>query len=220
MPGVEGAPRQKFRGEDAAQGDRACVLASSDPVASISRTHERHPAPATMQRPHILASYVTAMVVVIVAANITVQTPINDWLTWGAVTYPFAFLVTDLANRFEGAAFARRVVYAGFMIAIGASAWLATPRIAIASGLAFLTAELIDVLIFDRMRRHAWWKPPLVSTLVASVVDTAVFFSVAFAGTAMPWVTLGIGDFGVKVALALIALIPFRAAMALYGARG
>jgi uncharacterized PurR-regulated membrane protein YhhQ (DUF165 family) len=173
-----------------------------------------------MQRPHILAGYVTAMVVVIVAANVTVQTPINDWLTWGAVTYPFAFLVTDLANRFEGAAFARRVVYAGFVIAIGASAWLATPRIAIASGLAFLAAELLDVAIFDRLRRRAWWKPPLVSTLVASVVDTAVFFSVAFAGTTMPWVTLGIGDFGVKVVLALIALVPFRAAMALYGERG
>jgi uncharacterized PurR-regulated membrane protein YhhQ (DUF165 family) len=173
-----------------------------------------------MQSPHILAGYITAMVVVIVAANVTVQTPINDWLTWGAVTYPFAFLVTDLANRFEGAAFARRVVYAGFVMAIGASAWLATPRIAIASGLAFLAAELLDVAIFDRLRRHAWRKPPLVSTLVASVVDTAVFFSVAFAGTTMPWVTLGIGDFGVKVVLALIALVPFRAAMTLYGARG
>jgi hypothetical protein len=173
-----------------------------------------------MQRPHILAGYIGAMVIVIVAANITVQKPINDWLTWGAITYPFAFLVTDLANRFEGAAFARRIVYAGFAIAIGASAWLATPRIAIASGLAFLTAELLDVMIFDRLRQLAWWKPPLVSTLAGSVVDTAVFFSMAFAGTTVPWVTLGIGDFGVKVVLAFLTLIPFRAAMALYGVRG
>jgi uncharacterized PurR-regulated membrane protein YhhQ (DUF165 family) len=187
--------------------------------APPSENSTQHLTPANMQRFPILAGYVAAMVTVIVAANITVQKPINDWLTWGALTYPFAFLVTDLANRFEGPAFARKVVYAGFVIAIGASAWLATPRIAIASGLAFLTAELLDIVIFDKLRRLAWWKPPLVSTLAASVVDTAVFFSVAFAGTQVPWVTLGIGDLGVKVLLAVLALVPFRAAMALYGAR-
>ncbi len=164
----------------------------------------------------VLAGFVAAMVLVIAASNVLVQHPINDWLTWGALTYPFAFLVTDLANRFHGPAFARRVVWAGFVIAVAASAWLATPRIAVASGTAFLLAELVDVRIFDRLRREAWWKPPLVSTLVGSVLDTAVFFSVAFAGTDMPWVTLALGDLGVKFALALATLLPFRAALALW----
>ncbi len=163
-----------------------------------------------------LAGFVAAMVTVIAASNVLVQQPVNHWLTWGAVTYPFAFLVTDLANRFHGPAFARRVVWAGFVIAVAASAWLATPRIAMASGTGFLLAELVDVRIFHRLRHQAWWRPPLVSTLAGSVLDTAIFFSVAFAGTDMPWVTLAAGDLGVKVALALAALLPFRAALALW----
>jgi hypothetical protein len=166
--------------------------------------------------PRVLAGFVAAMVAVIAASNVLVQHPVNDWLTWGALTYPFAFLVTDLANRFHGPAFARRVVWAGFVIAVAASAWLATPRIAVASGTAFLLAELVDVRIFDRLRRQAWWKPPLVSTLVGSVLDTAVFFSVAFAGTDMPWITLALGDLGVKFALAVATLLPFRAALVLW----
>jgi uncharacterized PurR-regulated membrane protein YhhQ (DUF165 family) len=167
-------------------------------------------------RAGVLAGFVATMVVVIAASNMLVQHPVNDWLTWGALTYPFAFLVTDLANRFQGPVFARRVVWAGFVIAVTASAWLATPRIAVASGTAFLVAELVDVGIFDRLRRRAWWQPPLVSTLVGSVLDTAVFFSLAFAGTEMPWVTLALGDLGVKFALAVITLLPFRAALALW----
>lgn len=102
------------------------------------------------------------------------------------------------------------------MIALLLSAWLATPRIALASGTAFLCAELLDVTIFNRLRRLAWWKPPLVSTLFASVVDTAIFFTLAFAGTDMPWVTLALGDFGVKLVIALFALLPFRMALALF----
>jgi hypothetical protein len=163
-----------------------------------------------------LAGFLLALVLVILSSNILVQTPVNDWLTWGAITYPFSFLITDLANRYYGLRFARRVVYAGFVIALVLSAYYATPRIALASGTAFLVAELVDVHIFDRLRRRAWWQPPLVSTLVGSVLDTAVFFTLAFYGTDMPWITLGLGDLAVKVALAVLTLLPFRAALALF----
>jgi len=124
--------------------------------------------------------FTLAITLVILSSNVLVQYPLNDWLTWGAITYPFAFLITDLANRYFGLRFARKVVYAGFVIAVVLSAWYATPRIALASGTAFLTAELLDVKIFDWLRRRIWWQPPLVSTLFGSVVDTAVFFSLAF----------------------------------------
>ncbi len=163
-----------------------------------------------------LAGFLLALVLVILSSNILVQAPVNDWLTWGAITYPFSFLITDLANRYYGLRFARRVVYAGFVIALVLSAYYATARIALASGSAFLVAELVDVHIFDRLRRRAWWQPPLVSTLVGSALDTAVFFTLAFYGTGMPWVTLGLGDFAVKVALAVLTLLPFRAALALF----
>jgi uncharacterized PurR-regulated membrane protein YhhQ (DUF165 family) len=155
------------------------------------------------------------MTLVIVLSNVLVQTPVNDWLTWGAVTYPFSFLITDLANRYHGPRFARQVVYAGFVVAVVLSAWYATPRIALASGTAFLVAELVDVKIFDRLRRHAWWQAPLLSTFVSSALDTVLFFSLAFYATGMPWVTLALGDFGVKLMLALLTLAPFRAALAL-----
>jgi len=160
-------------------------------------------------------AFAAAMVLIVVSSNVLVQYPLSDWLTWGAITYPFSFLVVDLANRYHGPRMARRIVYVGFVVALLLSAWLATPRIAIASGTAFLCAELLDVTVFNRLRRHAWWKPPLVSTLFASVVDTAIFFTLAFAGTDMPWVTLALGDLGVKVAIALFALVPFRVALAL-----
>lgn len=160
-------------------------------------------------------AFAAAMVLIVVSSNVLVQYPLSDWLTWGAITYPFSFLVVDLANRYHGPRMARRIVYVGFVVALVLSAWLATPRIAVASGTAFLCAELMDVTIFNRLRRHAWWKPPLVSTLFASVVDTAVFFTLAFAGTDMPWVTLALGDLGVKLAIALFALAPFRVALAL-----
>ena len=160
-------------------------------------------------------AFAAAMVLIVVSSNVLVQYPLSDWLTWGAITYPFSFLVVDLANRYHGPRMARRIVYVGFVVALLLSAWLATPRIAIASGTAFLCAELLDVTVFNRLRRHAWWKPPLVSTLFASVVDTAIFFTLAFAGTDMPWVTLALGDLGVKLAIALFALVPFRVALAL-----
>jgi len=155
------------------------------------------------------------MVLIVVSANVLVQYPLNDWLTWGALTYPISYLITDLTNRWFGAQAARRVVWSGFTVAVLISAWLATPRIALASGSAFLVSQLMDVTLFDRMRQRAWWQPPLLSSVLGSLVDTAIFFSLAFAGTQVPWVTLGIGDYGVKVVLALILLAPYRATLAL-----
>lgn len=163
-----------------------------------------------------------AMMVVVTASNILVQYPINDLLTWGAFTYPVAFLVTDLTNRKLGAKQARCVVYVGFALAVLLSIYLADPRIAVASGTAFLTAQLLDVAVFDRLRQRKWWMPPLVSSLIGSVVDTALFFSIAFAGIPGDdvvllgvgmtwWVALAIGDFGVKLLIALLMLLPFGA---------
>lgn len=168
-----------------------------------------------MKRLHITAAFALAMILIIVSSNILVQYPLGEWLTWGALTYPFSFLVVDLANRYYGPRTARQIVYVGFVVALLLSAWLATPRIAMASGTAFLCAELLDVTVFNRLRRRTWWQPPLLSTLAASVLDTAIFFTLAFAGTDMPWVTLALGDFGVKLAIALFALLPFRIALAL-----
>lgn len=167
-----------------------------------------------MHMPRGMAVGIVAMVGVVACSNVLVQYQINSWLTWGAFTYPVAFLVTDLTNRAFGPQRARQVVYVGFALAVVLSAMLATPRIAAASGLAFLAAQLLDVRIFDRFRHlDRWWMPPLVSSLIASAVDTALFFSIAFAGTEVPWVTLGLGDYAVKLALALSMLIPFRALM-------
>ena len=171
------------------------------------------PRRSTMPRRGV-ALGVLAMAVIVTTANITVQFPINDWLTWGAFTYPVSFLVTDLCNRAMGPRNARQVVYAGFVVAVVLSALLATPRIAIASGGAFLVAQLLDVQIFDRLRAaRRWWAPPLVSSSVASALDTALFFSIAFAGTDLPWVTLALGDYAVKLVLALVMLVPFGIAI-------
>ncbi len=154
------------------------------------------------------------MTVVVAASNVLVQYPINDWITWGAMTYPVAFLITDLTNRRLGARAARRVVYAGFALAVAFSIYLATPRIAIASGSAFLVAQLLDVYVFDRLRRRQWWLAPLVSSVLGSVIDTALFFTLAFAGSGQPWIGWAIGDLGVKLAVALAMLIPFRLLLA------
>lgn len=159
-----------------------------------------------------------AMVIIVVSANVLVQFPISNWLTWGAATYPISFLVTDIANRFHGPNVARKVLYAGFFVAVIISAYLATPRIAVASGIAFLIAQLLDVQIFDRLRADLWWKAPLVSSVVGSAIDTALFFTIAFFGTAMPWVTLAIGDFMVKIAIAILMLVPFSVANRSYSA--
>jgi uncharacterized PurR-regulated membrane protein YhhQ (DUF165 family) len=162
---------------------------------------------------------VIAMIVVVVASNYLVQFPINDWLTWGAFTYPAAFLVTDLTNRRYGPAKARRVVYVGFALAVVLSIVAATPRIALASGSAFLIAQLLDVFVFDRLRRQDWWRAPLVSSTLGSIVDTALFFSLAFAFTGLPWVTWALGDFAAKMVMAGTLLIPFRLLMSYIQAR-
>jgi uncharacterized PurR-regulated membrane protein YhhQ (DUF165 family) len=162
---------------------------------------------------------VLAMTVVVTASNVLVQHPINDYLTWAAFTYPVAFLVTDLSNRCLGPQKARQVVLAGFVVAIVFSALLATPRIAFASASAFLFAQLLDIFLFNRLRRGAWWRAPFISSTVASALDTALFFGLAFAGTAVPWVTLAIGDYAMKLAMALVMLIPFRALLPLLPSR-
>ena len=188
---------------------------------------------------------ILAMAAIVLASNILVQFLFGNWLTWGAVTYPLAFLVTDIMNRVYGVAAARRVVFAGFVTGVicsligtqimGEFGPLVTLRIALGSGLAFLVAQLMDVAIFDRLRAGAWWRAPVVSTLVGSSLDTALFFTIAFsaslsflepandvswAGDILPilghgpeaplWVSLAIADWLVKLALALIALVPFR----------
>ena len=154
---------------------------------------------------------ILAMMAVVVASNYLVQFPINDWLTWGAFTYPVAFLVTDLTNRAVGAPSARRVAWAGFAIAVLVSLWLAPWRIALASGTAFIVAQLLDISVFNQWRQQSWWKAPLIGSIIASVVDTAVFFSLAFAGTELNWLTLAAGDLGIKWLMALVLLAPYRA---------
>lgn len=188
---------------------------------------------------------ILAMAAIVVASNILVQFLVGDWLTWGAFTYPFAFLVTDLTNRFFGVAAARRVVLAGFGVGLACSLIgtqimgefgpLVTLRIALGSATAFLVAQLMDVTVFDWFRRRAWWQAPLFSTLVGASLDTAVFFTIAFSaaltflepgndtgwatgavallgiGPAAPlWVSLALADWGVKLLLAIVALVPFR----------
>ena len=168
----------------------------------------------------VVAIGIAAMAVVVTASNILVQYPINNWLTWGALSYPFAFLVTDLTNRRLGPGSARRVVWVGFAFAVVLSAWLATPRIAGASGSAFLVGQLADVWVFDRLRHLKWWQAPLVSSSLGSTLDTALFFSLAFAGTGLPWITWGVGDLAVKAAFAALLLIPFRLLLGVIRAAG
>ncbi|REC57866.1 VUT family protein [Rhodosalinus sediminis] len=205
-----------------------------------------------MTRAHLPG--ILAMAAIVVASNILVQFLFGQWLTWGAFTYPLAFLVTDVMNRVYGVGPARKVVLAGFAVGVlcslvgsqiqGEFGPLVTLRIAMGSGLAFLTAQLLDVAIFDRLRAGRWWRAPLVSTLVGSTVDTAIFFTVAFsaslaflepgndvawanealpllgAGPAVPlWVSLAVADWMVKLSLALIALVPFRLIVARLTAR-
>ena len=185
--------------------------------------------------------FVAAMAAVVAASNYLVQFPVTQFglgeiLTWGAFTYPVAFLVKDLTNRRFGPAAARKVVLAGFVLAVALSIWLASPRIAIASGTAFLVAQLLDVSVFNAFRGQAWWRAPFISTMIGSVVDTLLFFGIAFAAsfafldtgfgvedgslafpvawfaTEVPlWVSLAFGDFCVKVLVGLAMLVPYGA---------
>lgn len=160
---------------------------------------------------HKLWLPIVAMTMVIVLSNILVQHPINDWLTWGAFSYPFIFLVTDLTNRAVGSRNARRVVYVGFAIAVLVSIYFAPWRIAVASGSAFIVSQLMDIAVFNQWRQSSWWKAPLFGSAVASVVDTMVFFAIAFAGHAeMNWIMLSIGDVSMKWLMAALLLAPYK----------
>ena len=161
------------------------------------------------QKVFLLAG-VLAMAVVVTGSNILVELPLNDWFTWGAISYPVAFLVTDLTNRTLGARLARKVVFVGFIAAVVMSILFANPRIAIASGTAFLIAQMLDVAIFDRLRRQSWWKAPIASSFIASFVDTVIFFTLAFAGTGLPWHTWALGDFAAKIIMVAVLILPFR----------
>lgn len=151
------------------------------------------------------------MAFVIVLSNFLVQFPVGAWLTWGAFSYPLAFLVSDLTNRAVGPAAARRVAWTGFAVAVLVSLALAPWRIAAASGSAFIVSQMLDIVVFNRWRRQAWWKAPLIGSLVASCIDTAVFFFLAFAGTTVPWWQLAAGDLAVKALMAALLLAPYRA---------
>jgi len=162
------------------------------------------------------------MGVVVLSSNYLVQFPIKYYgleeiLTYGAFTYPIVFLITDLANRSYGKFIARKIVYIGFAIGVSFTLLFSTNftdlisvRIAIGSGTAFLVAQLIDVQIFDKLRKKSWFVAPLTSSFIGSTVDTFLFFSISFYGTEIPWITLSLGDLMVKIFVALIMLIPFR----------
>ena len=162
------------------------------------------------------------MGLVVLASNYLVQFPIKYYgleqlLTYGAFSYPVAFLITDLANRSYGKIAARKIVYFGFVIGICFTLFFSTNfndlisvRIAIGSGSAFLVAQLLDVQVFDQLRKKKWFIAPLTSSLIGSTVDTFIFFSVSFYATGVPWVTLSLGDLAVKICVALVMLIPFR----------
>lgn len=194
------------------------------------------------------------MAAIVVASNILVQYPLGAFLTWGAFTYPFAFLVNEIVNRFDGPAAARKVVLVGFVTGIlcsfvgtqiqGEFGPLVTLRVAIASGAAFLAAQLLDITIFNRFRQGLWWRAPLIAPVISSTLDTAIFFTIAFSaaftflepavdvswaaeptpllglGPVTPfWVSLAVGDWLVKLLLAGVALLPFRLALARWAAR-
>tara|TARA_B100000029_G_scaffold453836_1_gene479940 strand:- start:331 stop:879 length:549 start_codon:yes stop_codon:yes gene_type:complete len=162
------------------------------------------------------------MGVVVLTSNYLVQFPVkyyglSEILTYGAFTYPIAFLITDLANRFYGKLWAKKIVYIGFIIGIFFTLFFSTNfsdlisvRIAIGSGTAFLVAQLIDVRIFHILRNKKWYVAPLISSIIGSTVDTFLFFFISFYGTQMPWITLSLGDLAVKFSVALLMLIPFR----------
>ena len=173
-----------------------------------------------MNRIFLLLSFL--MGVVVLSSNYLVQFPIkyyrlDEILTYGALSYPIAFLITDLANRSYGKVVARKIVYIGFTLGVSFTllfstnfADLISVRIAIGSGTAFLVAQLLDVQIFDNLRKKEWYIAPLTSSIIGSTVDTFLFFSISFYATGVPWVTLSFGDLMVKILVALIMLIPFR----------
>ena len=173
-----------------------------------------------MRKSFILLSFL--MGIVVLSSNYLVQFPINYYglsevLTYGAFSYPIAFLITDLANRSYGKIVARKIVYLGFILGVAFTILFSTDfadfisiRIALGSAVAFLTAQLLDVQIFDNLRKKKWFIAPLTSSIIGSTVDTFLFFSISFYGTAVPWFTLALGDLAIKIFVAVLMLIPFR----------
>ena len=151
-----------------------------------------------------------AMIFAIVISNILVEIPINNWLTYGAFTYPLTFLVTELTNYYYGPKLARRVVYIGFLVAFFLSLFLANIQIACASACAFLVGQLLDIGVFTHLRRRSWWLAPTLASFLGSLIDTLVFFSLAFWGQGLLILTLGAGDLGIKLVMDLAMLLPFR----------
>ena len=173
-----------------------------------------------MNRRFLLLSFL--MGAVVLSSNYLVQFPVQYYgleklLTYGAFSYPIAFLITDLTNRSYGKYVARKIVYIGFFVGVSFTLFFSTNfsdlisvRIAIGSGIAFLVAQLFDVKIFDQLRKKKWFIAPLTSSLIGSSIDTFLFFSISFYATGIPWITLAMGDFAVKIFVALLMLIPFR----------
>ncbi|WP_337269307.1 VUT family protein [Oryzifoliimicrobium ureilyticus] len=199
-----------------------------------------------MRKTHAIILYVALMTAVVVASNFLVQFPLNvtigtvnlaDLLTWGAFTYPLAFLVTDLTNRQFGPSAARKVVFAGFVVGVALSFYTSAARIAVASGSAYLAGQFLDIALFNRLRRQSWWRAPLTGSLIGSALDTIIFFSFAFApifvifgpnepfalqlspvlglfsAEAPRWISWAIGDFWVKLLVGLVMLLPYGALM-------
>ena len=175
-----------------------------------------------MNRSKLFFGLAALMAGIVALSNYLVQYPINylgleNILTYAAFSYPVTFLITDLANRAYGKIVAKKIVYLGFFTGILLTLYFSTNfkdlisiRIAIGSGIAFLFAQLLDVHVFDFLRRKIWFVAPLVSSLLGSFVDTILFFSISFYGTDVPWFSLAIGDFSVKLLMSLVMLIPFR----------
>ena len=180
-----------------------------------------------MKNIKVFLTLVFMMGLVVIVSNYLVQFPVNlfgfnEILTYGAFSYPIAFLITDLTNRKFGKIIAKKIVYIGFVVGIAISIFLSfteinliSLRIAIGSGVAFLCAQLLDVNIFDMLRHKSWYLPPLVSSFFSSIIDTGLFFFIAFYGTNVNWVTLAFGDLSVKLIVALFMLIPFRILMSI-----
>ena len=184
---------------------------------------------------------VACMAGVVALSNVLVQFKINAWLTYAAFTYPLTYFVTEVCNRWAGPALARRVAWAGFGVGVALSLWLVIDwtsvtwagsmwdvlrsivkeqtgwRIALGSGTAFIVSQLLDIAVFNTLRNKTWWKAPLVAASAASIIDTVIFFSIAFAGTPAPWLTLAAGDLGVKFVMAVVLLAPFRVLTARLG---
>jgi len=173
-----------------------------------------------MNRVFFILSFL--MGAIVLGSNYLVQFPFTYYgleqiLTYGAFSYPVAFLITDLANRSYGKIVAKKIVYIGFFIGVSFTLFFSTNfsdlisiRIAIGSGIAFIVAQLLDVQIFDKLRRKKWFVAPLTSSFIGSTIDTFLFFSISFYGTEIPWITLSLGDLAVKILVALLMLIPFR----------